>query len=128
MNRESIKVTATPTYQGESIEAEKVYHVWSYDISVENNGDVPIKIIGRHWRIIDGSGIIHEISSKGVVGQKPIIKPGEVFEYTSYANLQTSSGVMIGKYEALETLTKHKFDIEIPAFSLDNPEEELLLN
>lgn len=124
----SIKVTAIPSYQGESTGLEEVYSVWSYSIVIENQGSTPIKIMSRYWKIIDSCGLIQEVKGEGVVGKKPIIHPGNLFEYTSFANLKTSSGLMVGKYHAIEVPTGKKIEINIPAFSLDNPEEEILVN
>ena len=124
----SIKVTAIPLYQGESVEEDKEYSVWSYNIIIENHSDTTIKILIRYWKIIDSSGLIHEITGNGVVGKNPVIFPGDLFEYTSFTNLHTSSGVMVGKYYAENVDTGQSMEIDIPAFSLDNPEEERVLN
>jgi ApaG protein len=124
----SIKVTAIPLYQGESVEEDKEYSVWSYNIIIENHSDTTIKILSRYWKIIDSSGLIHEITGNGVVGKNPVIFPGDLFEYTSFTNLHTSSGVMVGKYYAENVDTGQSMEIDIPAFSLDNPEEERVLN
>ncbi len=124
----SIKVTAIPSYQGESLEEDKEYSVWSYNIIIENHSDCTIKILSRYWKIIDSSGLIHEITGDGVVGKNPVIFPGDLFEYTSFTNLHTSSGVMVGKYYAEDIDTGQSMEIDIPAFSLDNPEEERVLN
>ncbi|MEI6188041.1 MAG: Co2+/Mg2+ efflux protein ApaG [Alphaproteobacteria bacterium] len=124
----SIKVMAIPLYQGESVEEDKEYSVWSYNIIIENHSDTTIKILSRYWKIIDSSGLIHEITGNGVVGKNPVIFPGDLFEYTSFTNLHTSSGVMVGKYYAENVDTGQSMEIDIPAFSLDNPEEERVLN
>ena len=124
----SIKVTAIPLYQGESLEEDKECSVWSYNIIIENHSDTTIKILSRYWKIIDSSGLIHEITGDGVVGKNPVIFPGDLFEYTSFTNLHTSSGVMVGKYYAEDIDTGQSMEIDIPAFSLDNPEEERVLN
>jgi ApaG protein len=123
-----IKVTATPSYQGESLDENELYSIWSYNIVIENRGNTTIKILSRYWKIIDSNGLIHEVTGEGIIGKKPIIRPGELFEYTSFTNLKTTSGLMVGKYYALEVQTGKKVEIDIPAFSLDNPEEEKLLN
>ena len=124
----SIKFTAIHLYQGESVEEDKEYSVWSYNIIIENHSDTTIKILSRYWKIIDSSGLIHEITGNGVVGKNPVIFPGDLFEYTSFTNLHTSSGVMVGKYYAENVDTGQSMEIDIPAFSLDNPEEERVLN
>ncbi len=123
-----ITVTATPTYQGESTGFDDVYSIWSYNVVIKNYSSSSIRILSRYWKIIDSHGLIQEITGKGVIGQKPIIHPGSIFEYTSFTNLRASSGVMIGKYYAVEVQSGKKIEISIPAFSLDNPEEKTLLN
>ena len=123
-----VKVTAIPVYQGESTGLDDVYSVWSYNIIIENCGSAPIKILSRYWKIVDSCGLVREITGEGVIGKKPVILPGSLFEYTSFANLKTSSGFMVGKYYAIEVQTGKKIEISIPAFSLDNPEEEKILN
>ena len=74
----------------------------------------------RHWRITDAFGRLQEVEGPGVVGEEPILKPGELFEYTSGVPLPTPSGFMVGSYGMVTAAGEH-FDIEIPAFSLDQP-------
>lgn len=123
-----IKVTATPSYQGKGVTADDVFSVWSYNIVIENNGSSTIQVLRRLWQIIDDSGLVKEITGDGVVGKTPVLNPGESFEYTSFTNLKAPSGVMIGKYYVLELDTGKELEIDIPAFSLDSPEEKITAN
>lgn len=79
-----------------------------------------VRLINRHWRIIDSYGRVREVDGAGVVGEQPLIAPGDVFEYASGAPLTTPSGIMTGHFEMM-TPTGQLFLVEIPAFSLDSP-------
>jgi len=81
----------------------------------------------RHWRITDSRGQIKEVRGDGVVGEQPVLAPGESFEYTSGTPLPTPSGIMVGTYE-METRGGDSFSVRIPAFSLDSPHQPVRLN
>ena len=86
-----------------------------------------MQLLNRHWQITDGLGRIQEVRGPGVVGEQPVLRPGEAFEYTSGCPLNTSTGIMVGTYE-METLDGERFDVDIPAFSLDSPDAPVQLN
>lgn len=108
-------------------EPEKNYYVWAYQIKIENLGDHRVKLKNRHWTITDAYGRIHEVKGEGVVGEQPELNPGESFEYTSGTPLDTPSGIMSGTYEMIAD-DGSVMDIVIPAFSLDSPYENVVLN
>ena len=81
----------------------------------------------RFWQIADSRGQVQEVRGKGVVGEKPVVKPGEVFRYTSGAPLTAPSGMMRGSYTVEET-DGESYDVDIPAFVLDSPHEGLVFN
>ena len=81
----------------------------------------------RHWRITDGMGRVQEVRGPGVVGEQPVLRPGESYEYTSGTPLSTPSGIMVGSYE-METPAGERFAVAIPAFSLDSPLSQRRLN
>jgi ApaG protein len=115
-----IKVTATPRYLVEQSEPENHQYFWAYTIQLENHGTETVQLLNRHWKITDALGRLREVKGPGVVGEQPILKPGEAFRYTSGVPLETPSGIMSGEYEmALETGAR--FNVEVPAFSLDSP-------
>jgi len=121
----SIKVSVTPSYMDEqSIPAEEIYS-WAYDIKIENQGNDVVQLISRHWIITDSSGLTKEVRGPGVVGEQPILNPGDVHEYSSGVVLNTQSGLMTGTYQMLKVDEENEnmFDIDIPAFSLDTPEQ-----
>ncbi|HXE17016.1 MAG TPA: Co2+/Mg2+ efflux protein ApaG [Stellaceae bacterium] len=123
----SITVTVEPTYlEDQSSPAEDRY-VWAYHVRIENKGGETVQLRRRHWRITDGMGRTQEVKGPGVVGEQPVLAPGQSFEYTSGTPLNTPSGIMVGTYQ-METRQGESFDIAIPAFSLDSPHQTVRLN
>jgi ApaG protein len=115
-----IKVTAIPKYLVNESEPALGRFVWAYTIQLENHGTETVQLLNRYWHIVDGAGHTQEVRGPGVVGEQPVLKPGEAFRYTSGVPLSTPSGIMNGEYEmVLESGVK--FQVEIPAFSLDCP-------
>ena len=94
---------------------------------IDNQGNEKVQLVNRHWKIIDANGTLQEVRGKGVVGEQPILNPGEKFEYTSGTPLSTSSGFMEGSYE-MQGDDGNSFDVQIPQFSLDTPFENNKLN
>jgi len=123
----AIQVTVLPQYLPDQSEPEKSQFVWAYTVRIENGGDVVVQLRSRHWKITDGLGRLQEVKGPGVVGKTPLLRPGEVFEYTSGTPLSTPSGIMGGTYQMVDEAGV-KFDIEIPTFSLDTPTVQRSLN
>ncbi|MGV6800610.1 MAG: Co2+/Mg2+ efflux protein ApaG [bacterium] len=115
-----INIAVEPDYLDDQSEPDEDHYVWSYTVRIANNSEHTVQLRNRHWRLIDSCGRTEEIKGDGVVGEQPILKPGEAFEYTSGAPLTTPSGVMFGSY-GMVTDQGEQFDAEIPAFSLDSP-------
>ncbi len=103
------------------------HYMWAYRIRLENRGKEPVRLIGRHWKITDSLGRLHEFYGEGVIGQTPTLKPHEPFEYTSGTPLSTPSGIMAGSYIML-TENGKEFSVEIPTFSLDSPHDTTLFH
>lgn len=122
-----IQVTVTPRFLPERSSAEKSYYFWAYTIEITNHGIATVQLKTRHWRITDAFGRIQEVRGAGVVGEEPVLKPGATFEYTSGVPLPTPSGFMTGTY-GMVTESGERFDIDIPAFSLDGPDEKRTVN
>ncbi len=120
----NMEIKVVPCYQEEL--SSKHDFFWEYQVSVKNHSNSVVQLIGRHWQIICSDGRVHEVSGDSIVGERPVLKPGEAFEYKSLANLKTSSGIMKGHYKILAN--GKILDIEIPAFSLDNPFEIMSIN
>jgi ApaG protein len=123
----SISVTVQPFYlEDQSTPADGRY-VWAYHVRIENRGEETVQLRRRHWKITDGRGQVQEVRGPGVVGEQPVLGPGESFEYTSGTPLPTPSGIMVGSYE-METPAGESFAVRIPAFSLDSPHQQVRLN
>ena len=123
----AIRVTVKPQYLPDQSDAAKSQYVWAYHVRIENRGDTAVQLRSRHWKITDGRGLQKEVKGPGVVGQTPLLQPGEVFEYTSGTPLTTPSGFMGGTYQMVSE-SGENFDIEIPTFSLDTPAGSRQLN
>ena len=116
----SINITVNSFYLDEQSVPEEHLYVWTYQVTINNLGQEAVQLKNRYWKITDSNGIKQEIKGRGVVGEQPILNPGEKFEYTSGTPLSTPSGFMEGYYE-METKNGKKFDATIPLFSLDSP-------
>ncbi|MDR2609053.1 MAG: Co2+/Mg2+ efflux protein ApaG [Rickettsiales bacterium] len=117
----SVEVTVLPVYiEEQSIPYENCY-VWIYNVKIKNKSSSTIQLLSRYWQIIDYKGKVNEIAGAGVIGEQPVIKPGEVFRYTSGTYLNAPSGIMQGRYEFLNEESTKVFEVMIPPFSLDSP-------
>jgi ApaG protein len=122
-----IEVTVTPRFLAERSSPDKSYFFWAYTIDIANLGKETVQLKTRHWRITDANGRLQEVKGPGVVGEEPVLKPGDSFEYTSGVPLPTPSGFMVGSYGMITEKGEH-FDIEVPAFSLDCSYAERTIN
>ena len=107
-------------YLDDQSEPDQDRYVFAYTINIRNRGSVPARLLGRHWIITDANGKVQEVEGEGVVGEQPWLQPGEAFEYTSGAMLETDLGTMEGHYQMLADDGTH-FDAPIPAFTLTVP-------
>jgi ApaG protein len=122
-----ISVTVTPYFIEEQSDPDDNHFVWAYQVNIENQGAETVQLLSRYWQITDAHGQVQEVRGEGVVGEQPVLHPGESFEYTSGTPLSTPSGIMAGRYQ-METKGGEGFEIEIPAFSLDSPYQRTSLN
>jgi len=122
-----IKITVKTAYLEEQSAPTDSHFVWAYHIRIENLGRETVQLVSRYWRITDAKGEVHEVRGPGVVGEQPTLEPGDTFEYTSGTPLSTPSGIMTGKYQ-MENERGEKFEVQIPAFSLDSPYQPVRLN
>jgi ApaG protein len=122
-----IEVKVTPRFLPDRSSPENGYFFWAYTINLTNLGAETVQLKTRHWRITDAHGRLQEVRGAGVVGEEPVLKPGENFEHTSGVPLPTASGFMAGSY-GMVTATGEEFDIDIPAFSLDIPQPQRTIN
>lgn len=111
-----IEVTVEPYYLPEQSDPADSRYVWGYRIVIANNSDQRVKLLNRYWNITDENGQVDEVSGPGVVGEQPVLDPGDSYEYNSGRPLDTPSGVMFGHYQMLSD-DGELFDVTIPAFS-----------
>ena len=123
----AIEVSVEPTYLEDQSSPDEHHYVWAYHVRIVNHGRERVQLRSRYWRITDALGRQQEVKGPGVVGEEPVLKPGESFEYTSGVPLPTPSGFMVGSYGMVTANGEH-FDIDIPAFSLDCGDAERTIN
>ena len=116
----SMQIDVATRYLDDQSEPAQSRYVFAYTISIRNSGNVPARLLGRHWVITDGNGKVEEVEGEGVVGEQPWLAPGERFEYTSGAVLETDLGMMRGDYKMLAD-DGSRFEAPIPAFTLTVP-------
>ncbi len=117
---QDIRVTVTPSFLVDQSAPDENLYVWAYHVIIENLGDATVQLMTRYWRITNALGELQEVRGDGVVGEQPVLGPGDSFEYTSGCPLATSSGFMAGSYQMMAG-DGNMFDAAIPAFSLDSP-------
>jgi ApaG protein len=117
-----IRIRVVPIYLEEHSEPDERHFVWAYNVHIETLGEKTVQLLNRYWRITDGFGRIEEVTGPGVVGEQPVLKPGERYEYTSGCPLPTPSGFMTGSYE-MQSVEGDRFMVSIPPFALDIPGE-----
>ena len=123
----SIRISVKPFFLDEQSSPENDHYVFAYQVKIENQGEEIVQLRNRYWKITDGFGHQQEVRGEGVVGEQPVINPGDSYEYTSGTPLGTSSGIMVGTYEMV-TSGGESFDAAVPAFSLDSPYTPKQLN
>ena len=116
----AISVAVQTRFLDEQSVPDENRYVFAYTIRIANTGDVPAKLLTRHWIITDANGKVQEVRGDGVVGEQPHLKPGEEFRYTSGAVLETAVGTMRGSYQMLAD-DGHRFDAPIEQFTLSIP-------
>lgn len=118
MPKYQFSVAVEPCYLPERSEPDQGIYGFAYTITVHNVGDVAAQLVARHWIVRDAHGHAEEVKGLGVVGQQPLLQPGEAFEYTSGCQLRTSRGTMHGSYFCV-AVDGERFDAPIPLFELD---------
>jgi ApaG protein len=117
-----VRVTVDSHFLPERSHADARLWVFAYHIRIENLGERTVQLLSRHWVITDSEGHVEEIRGPGVVGEQPILSPGEGFEYTSGCPLRTSFGTMHGSYQMINVDDGTSFEATIAAFALCQPE------
>jgi ApaG protein len=118
MSKYQFKVEVQPRFLMAQSAPEQGLFVFAYTIKITNTGTVPAQLISRTWNVNDANGHTEKVKGLGVVGQQPLLKPGETFEYTSGTRLRTPTGTMHGSFFCVAE-DGEKFDTDIPMFVLD---------
>lgn len=116
----NVKIEASVIFIAEESDEERGHYVFAYTITITNDGTVGIQLISRHWVITDANEQTQEVRGLGVVGEQPLLKPGESFRYTSGTAIATPVGTMRGEYQMVAESGEH-FDVDIPEFLLSMP-------
>lgn len=125
MPRYAFQVEVQPRFLPEQSAPAQGLWSFAYTITISNTGDVPAQLISRHWTITNELGEIEEVKGLGVIGQQPLLRPGESFEYTSGCRLRTPSGTMQGSYFCVAE-DGERFEVDIPPFVLDDGTRRVL--
>lgn len=123
-----ISVVIRVIFLEDQSQPDKRHYVWAYQVRIENVGSVTMQLMRRTWIITNAAGHVQQIEGAGVVGEQPVLDPGDSFEYTSGTPLDTPSGFMTGVFHMIATDSGEEFDIPTPAFSLDSPYANLILH
>lgn len=115
---EGIRITVQTRYQPEFSNPANSEFMFAYKIFITNNNEFPIQLLSRHWHIFDSVGTHRDIAGDGVVGEQPVIQPGNTYHYTSGCNLNSEMGRMSGTYELINLFNNRDITALIPAFDL----------
>jgi len=120
MARYELSVQVQPRYLAEQSDPEDGRYLFAYTVTIRNTGEITAQLLSRHWIITDAEGQIEEVRGPGVVGEQPVLRPGEAFQYTSGCPLGTPVGSMHGSYQCIAE-DGTAFEASIPEFVLSMP-------
>ena len=120
----NIRINVRAFFLADQSRPDEGRFMWAYRIRIDNLGREPVQLLRRTWNITDAHGRTQVVKGAGVIGQQPVLEPGESFEYTSGTPLETPSGFMVGEYHMVAIDSGEAFDVAIPAFSLDSPHQD----
>lgn len=118
---QGVTVSVTTNYLPDYSSPGQEHYVFAYKIDIRNNSEYTVKLLRRHWFISDANGVVREVEGEGVVGQQPVLEPGESHQYVSGCNLKSGVGKMRGAYQMERVMDGTEFDVEIPEFTLIVP-------
>ena len=113
-----INVSVCSFYLENQSRPNEQHYVWAYHVRIENRGNIAAQLLTRYWRIVDARGQIYDVIGDGVIGEQPLLQPGDIFEYTSGTPLSSESGFMSGSFRMISAAGE-QFDVQVPSFSLD---------
>ncbi|TDO09862.1 MULTISPECIES: Co2+/Mg2+ efflux protein ApaG [Halomonas] len=119
----AIRVDVAPAFRRDESAPDQRRFVFSYTVTVHNGSSHSVQLLARYWRITQGSGKVQEVRGKGVVGQQPLIGPGQTFRYTSRAILDGPVGVMEGAYTCVDPASQRLFEVAVAPFRLAGPNQ-----
>ena len=122
-----IRVIVTTQFLEHESDPDAGRYFWAYTVVIENDSELTVQLRTRYWQITDAKGRAEEVRGPGVVGETPVLKPGESFTYTSGCPLNEPSGMMVGRYSMVDA-DGQTFGVDIPAFSLDSPDAGRTVN
>ncbi|MBN8578166.1 MAG: Co2+/Mg2+ efflux protein ApaG [Cyclobacteriaceae bacterium] len=118
---QGIKVSVETEYQPSYSSPSQYHYVFTYRITIENQSDFTIQLLRRHWQIHDAGHATREVEGEGVVGQQPVLEPGQVHQYVSGCNLKSGLGKMVGTYQMERIVDGSTFKVAIPEFTMIAP-------
>jgi ApaG protein len=118
---QGIKISIQTKYQEEESQADNDHFIFVYKVTIENTSDYAVQLMRRHWHIFDSRGEYREVQGEGVVGEQPVLLPGEIYQYDSACNLTTDIGAMHGTYLMERQVDNKRFKVKIPEFHLIVP-------
>jgi len=116
----NVRVEVESQYAPQHSRPNQQQWIFHYTVRITNEGEEPVKLLTRHWIITDATGHTEEVKGEGVIGEQPDLESGESFQYTSWCNLTTSTGIMRGSYQMVSRSGEH-FDVDIAPFALHEP-------
>ena len=118
---QGIKVSVETEYQPSYSSPSQYHYVFTYRITIENQSEFTIQLLRRHWHIYDAGYTAREVEGEGVVGQQPVLEPGQVHQYVSGCNLKSGIGKMVGTYQMERIVDGVKFQVVVPEFTMTAP-------
>ena len=118
---QGVTVSVTTNYLPDYSSPAQEHYVFAYKIDILNGSEYTVKLLRRHWYIYDANGVVREVEGEGVVGQQPVLEPGESHQYVSGCNLKSGMGKMRGSYQMERLVDGREFSVEIPEFTLMVP-------
>ena len=116
-----IKISVKTDFEGTYFKNQKIQYAFSYEITIENQSSDTVQLMTRHWEILDSLYYIETVDGEGVIGKKPVIKPGESFTYSSGCLLSSTHGAMSGFYSMVNFTSTRNFKVKVPTFDLNVP-------
>ena len=118
---QGIKISVEPFYLPQESVPMQHRYVYAYRITIENQSDITVQLLRRHWQIVESNGVSREVDGEGVVGEQPVLEPGGRYQYTSWCPMMTDTGKMYGTFQMIKANNKEEFDVTIPEFKLHPP-------